>query len=159
MALKIGSAAPDFTLKTMTANGLEDVTLSKNFGVKPTVLLFFPFAYTGVCTDEMCDKTGGIAAFRNLNAEVYGISVDSPFAQEAWAKKENITVTLLSDLDKKVITAYDVVFPQIAGIGDASARAAIVIDQAGKVVYAEQTPTPKDLPDFEAVKAVLAKLP
>jgi peroxiredoxin len=159
MALKIGSAAPDFTLKTMTANGLEDVTLSKNFGVKPTVLLFFPFAYTGVCTDEMCDKTGGIAAFRNLNAEVYGISVDSPFAQEAWAKKENITVPLLSDLDKKVITAYDVVFPQIAGIGDASARAAIVIDQAGKVVYAEQTPTPKDLPDFEAVKAVLAKLP
>jgi peroxiredoxin len=159
MALKIGSTAPDFTLKTKTADGLEDVTLSKNFGVKPTVLLFFPFAYTGVCTDEMCDKTGGIAAFRDLNAEVYGISVDSPFAQEAWAKKENITVTLLSDLDKKVITAYDVVFPQIAGIGDASARAAIVIDQAGKVVYAEQTPTPKDLPDFEAVKAVLAKLP
>jgi peroxiredoxin len=142
MALKIGSTAPDFTLKTKTADGLEDVTLSKNFGVKPTVLLFFPFAYTGVCTDEMCDKTGGIAAFRDLNAEVYGISV-----------------TLLSDLDKKVITAYDVVFPQIAGIGDASARAAIVIDQAGKVVYAEQTPTPKDLPDFEAVKAVLAKLP
>ena len=158
MPLQVGSTAPDFTLKTKTAEGLEDVTLSKNFGQKPTVLLFFPFAYTSVCTDEMCDKSGGIAAFRDLNAAVYGISVDSPFAQEAWAKKENITITLLSDLDKKVITAYDVVFKGIAGIGDASARAAFVIDQAGKIVYAEQTPTPKDLPDLGAVKAALAKL-
>lgn len=158
MALKIGSTAPDFTLKTKTAGGLEDVTLSKNFGQKATVLLFFPLAFTSVCTDEMCDKTGGIAAFRNLNAEVYGISIDSPFAQEAWAKKENITVTLLSDLDKKVIKAYDVVFPQIAGIGDSAARSVFVIDKTGKIVHAEQTPTPKDLPDFEAVKTVLAKL-
>src|ERR1700733_7000405 len=118
MALKVGTTAPDFTLKTKTATGLEDVTLSKNFGQKATVLLFFPLAFTSVCTDEMCDKSGGIAAFRDLNATVYAISIDSPFAQEAWAKKENITLTLLSDLDKKVIKAYDVVFPQIAGIGD-----------------------------------------
>jgi peroxiredoxin len=158
MALKIGSTAPDFTLKTKTAAGLEDVTLSKNFGQKATVLLFFPLAFTSVCTEEMCDKSGGIAAFRDLNAQVYGISIDSPFAQEAWAKKENITITLLSDLDKKVVKAYDVVFPNIAGIGDSGARAAFVIDQAGKIVYSEQTPTPKDLPDLEAVKAALAKL-
>jgi glutaredoxin-dependent peroxiredoxin len=158
MALKIGSTAPDFTLKTKTDKGLEDVTLSKNFGQKATVLLFFPFAYTSVCTDEMCDKTGGVAAFRTLNAEVYGISVDSPFAQEAWAKKENIAITLLSDLDKKVIHAYDVVFPQIAGTGDASARAAFVIDKTGKIVYSEQTPTPKDLPNLEAIRAALATL-
>jgi peroxiredoxin len=158
MPLKIGTSAPDFTLKAKTDSGLEDVTLSKNFGQKPTVLLFFPFAFTGVCTDEMCDKSGGIAAFRGLNAEVYGISVDGPFAQEAWAKKENIKVTLLSDLNKEVIKKYDVVFPGIAGIGDASARAAFVIDKAGKIVYAEQTPTPKDLPDFNAIQAALAKL-
>jgi peroxiredoxin len=106
----------------------------------------------------MCDKSGGIAAFRDLNAQVYGISIDSPFAQEAWAKKENITITLLSDLDKKVIKDYDVVFSNIAGIGDAAARSAFVIDQAGKIVYAEQTPSPKDLPNLEAVKAALAKL-
>ncbi len=158
MALKIGSTAPDFTLKTKTAAGLEDVTLSQNFRQKATVLLFFPLAFTSVCTEEMCDKSGGIAAFRDLNAQVYGISVDSPFAQEAWAKKENITITLLSDLDKKVIKAYDVVFPNIAGIGDSGARAAFVIDQGGKIVYSEQTPTPKDLPNFEAVKAALAAL-
>ncbi len=158
MPLKTGTTAPDFTLKTMSANGLEDVTLSKNFGQKPTVLLFFPLAFTSVCTDEMCDKSGGIAAFRDLNAEIYGISVDSPFAQQAWAKKENITITLLSDLNKEVIKKYDVVFLGLAGIGDASARAAFVIDKDGKIVYAEQTPTPKDLPNLEAVKEALAKL-
>jgi glutaredoxin-dependent peroxiredoxin len=158
MPLKIGTSAPDFTLKTKTAQGLEDVKLSDNFGKKNVVLLFFPFAFTGVCTAEMCDISGGISIYNSLNATVYGISVDSPFAQEAWAQKEKITLTLLSDLNKTVITAYDVVFKGIAGIGDASARAAFVIDKAGNIVYAEQTATPKDLPNFEAVKAALVKL-
>ena len=158
MALSVGTTAPDFTLKTKTASGLEDVTLSTNFGHKPVVLLFFPLAFTSVCTEEMCDKSGGIAAFRDLNAQVYGISVDSPFAQEAWAKKENITIPLLSDLNKDVIRKYEVVFPLIAGIGDSAARAAFVIDRSGKIVHAEQTPTPKDLPDLNAIREALAKL-
>jgi peroxiredoxin len=158
MPLKIGSTAPDFTLKTKTANGLEDVTLSANFGKKATVLLFFPFAFTGVCTQEFCDLSGGVAAYHSLDAEVIGISVDSPFAQEAWAQKEKISIKLLSDLNKTVIKDYDVLFPGIAGIGDASARAAFVIDKQGKITYSEQTPTPKDLPNFEAVKAALAKI-
>ena len=96
--------------------------------------------------------------YDSLNATVYGISVDSPFAQEAWAIKESIQITLLSDLNKTVTTAYDVVFPGLAGIGDTSARAAFVVDKAGVIQYAEQTATPKDLPDFEAVKAALAKI-
>jgi glutaredoxin-dependent peroxiredoxin len=158
MPLKIGTSAPDFTLKTKTANGLEDVKLSDSFGKQNVVLLFFPFAFTGVCTAEMCDISGGVTTYEQLDAIVYGISVDSPFAQEAWAQKEKITLKLLSDLNKTVIKAYDVVFPGIAGIGDASARAAFVIDKKGAIVYAEQTATPKDLPNFEAVKAALAKL-
>jgi peroxiredoxin len=84
--------------------------------------------------------------------------VDTPFAQEAWAKQEKINITLASDLDKKTIKDYDVVFPNLAGIGDTAARAAFVIDKEGVVQYAEQTPTPKDLPNFDAVKEVLAKL-
>ena len=111
MPLKIGTSAPDFTLKTKTASGLQDVKLSDNFGQRNTVLLFFPLAFTGVCTQEMCDVSGGISAYDGLNAAVYGISVDSPFAQEAWAQQEKITIKLLSDLNKTVITAYDVVFP------------------------------------------------
>ena len=156
MPIAVGSKAPDFTLKTKTADGLKDVKLSDNFGKKQTVVLFFPLAYTGVCTQEMCDITSGLDAYASLGAEVYAISVDSPFAQEAWAKANSIKVTLLSDLNKTTTKAYDVVFPNLAGVGDTSARAAFVIGKDGVVKYAEQTPTPKDLPDFAKVKAALA---
>jgi peroxiredoxin len=156
MPIPAGSKAPDFTLKSKTASGLVDVKLSNNFGQKNTVLLFFPLAYTSVCTTEMCDVSAGLNSF--TGADVIAISVDSPFAQEAWAKASNIKITLASDLNKVVIKQYDVVFPMLAGVGDTAARAAFVIDKAGVVQYSEQTPTPKDLPNFEAVKAALAKL-
>jgi len=156
MAIPVGSKAPDFTLKSKTPVDAE-VKLSNNHGKKNTVLLFFPLAFTSVCTKEMCDITSGLGAYASLNADVIGISVDSPFAQQAWAQKEKITITLASDLNKTVIKAYDVVFPMLAGVGDTAARAAFVIDQHGVVQYSEQTPTPKDLPNFEAIKATLAK--
>jgi len=156
MPIPIGSQAPDFTLKSKTATGVVDVKLGNNLGKTNTVLLFFPLAFTGVCTTEMCDVSNGLNSF--AGAEVIAISVDSPFAQEAWAKANNIKVTLASDLNKTVTKAYDVVFPMLAGVGDTSARAAFVIDKAGVVQYSEQTPTPKDLPNFEAIKATLAKL-
>jgi peroxiredoxin len=158
MAIPVGSKAPDFTLKTKTAAGLADVTLSKNFGVKNTVLLFFPLAFTGVCTQEMCDITAGLNAYQSLNADVIAISVDSPFAQEAWAQKEKIGITLASDLNKKTAEAYGVLLPDLIGLGSVSARAAFVIDKNGIVQYSEQTPTVKDLPNFAAIKAVLEKL-
>jgi peroxiredoxin len=137
---------------------LVDVKLSNNFGKKNTVLLFFPAAFTGVCTQEMCDITGGLNAYAGLNAEVIAISVDTPFAQEAWAQKEKIGITLASDLNKQVIKQYNVVFPMLAGVGDTAARAAFVIDKSGVVQYSEQTPTPKELPHFDQIKATLAKL-
>ncbi len=156
MAISVGSKAPDFTLKSKNAAGLSDVTLSANYGNKSTVLLFFPLAFTGVCTAELCDITAGLAQYSDLGADVIGISVDSPFAQEAWATKEKIGITLVSDLNKETTKAYDVLFPGLAGIGDTSARAAFVINKDGVITYAEQTATPKDLPNFEAVKAALA---
>ena len=158
MPIPVGSQAPDFTLKSKNATGLADVTLSANFGKKNTVLLFFPLAFTSVCTKELCDLTAGLGSYAGLNAEVIGLSVDSPFAQEAWAKQEKIGITLASDLNKTTIKAYGVEFPGLAGIGDTAARAAFVIDKNGIVQYSEQTATPKDLPNFEAVQAVLAKL-
>jgi glutaredoxin-dependent peroxiredoxin len=157
MALAVGTNAPDFTLKTKTADGLKDIKLSDHFGKGPVVLLFFPLAFTGVCTQEMCDVSGGISAYAELGATVYGISVDSPFAQEAWAKANKISVPLLSDLNKTVTKAYDVVFPNLAGVGDTAARAAFVIGKDGVIKYSEQTPTPKDLPSFDKIKAALAK--
>ncbi len=157
MPLAVGTKAPDFTLKTKTADGPRDVTLSANFGQKQTVLLFFPAAFTGVCTQEMCDQTAGLGEYAGLGAEVYGISVDSPFAQEAWARTNKIGITLLSDLNKTVIKAYAVVLPNLAGMYETATRAAFVIGKNGVIKYAEQTPTPKDLPNFAAVKAALAK--
>jgi peroxiredoxin len=158
MPIAVGTKAPDFTLKSKNASGLVDIKLSDNFGKKNTVLLFFPLAFTSVCTAELCDISQGLNAYKELGAEVIGISVDSPFAQEAWAQKEKITIPLVSDLNKQTTRAYGVEFPGLAGIGDTSARAAFVIDKNGIVQYAEQTPTPKDLPNFNAIKEVLAKL-
>jgi len=158
MAIPVGSKAPDFSLKSKQASGLVDVKLSNNFGKKNTVLLFFPAAFTSVCTQEMCDISAGLNSYSGLNADVIGISVDTPFSQDAWAQKEKISVTLASDLNKDVIKKYDVVFPNLVGIGDTAARAAFVIDKNGVIQYSEQTPTPKDLPNFNRVKETLAKL-
>jgi peroxiredoxin len=104
----------------------------------------------------MCEVSNGLDGYSGLNAEVYGISVDSPHAHAAWAKANNITVTLLSDLNKTVTKAYDVLFPNLSGIGDTAARAAFVIGKDGVIKY-EQTPTPKDLPNFAAINAALGK--
>ena len=158
MALSLDTKAPDFTLKSKKGEVISDVKLSDNFGKTATVLLFFPLAFTGVCTQEMCDITGGIAAYESLNAKVIAVSVDSPFAQDAWAQKEKIGLTLASDLNKTVAAAYGVLLPDLAGFGSVSARAAFVIDKGGVIRYAEQTPTPHDLPNFEAIKAKLAEL-
>jgi glutaredoxin-dependent peroxiredoxin len=158
MAIPVGSKAPDFTLKSKQASGLVDVKLSNNFGKTNTVLLFFPLAFTSVCTSEMCDITAGLQQYKGMNAEVIGVSVDSPFSQEAWAQKEKIGITLASDLNKKTAEAYGVLLPDLIGLGAVSARAAFVIDKNGVVQYSEQTPTPKDLPNFEAVRQTLGKL-
>jgi peroxiredoxin len=158
MALAIGTQAPDFTLKTIGPDGLTDFTLSSNFGKKPTVLLFFPLAFTGVCTQELCDVTAGLSSYESLNAVVVAVSVDSPFAQDAWAKKEHINIPLLSDLNKETAKAYDVFIADLLGLGSTAARAAFVIDQAGIIRHSEQTATPKELPDFNKITAALAAL-
>jgi peroxiredoxin len=158
MAISTGSQAPDFTLKSKQGDKMVDVRLSDYAGKSNVVLLFFPFAFTSVCTAEMCDITAGLGGYEALDAVVIGISVDSPFAQDAWAKKENIGITLASDLNKETAFAYGTLLENLGGLGSASARAAFVIDKAGIVRYSEQTPTPKDLPDFSAVKIKLAEL-
>src|SRR5262245_9065087 len=158
MPIPVGSKAPDFNLKSKQVSGLVDVKLSNNFGKKNTVLLFFPLAFTSVCTQEMCDITAGLNGYSGLNADVIGVSVDSPFAQEAWAQKEKISVRLASDLNKKTAEAYGTLLPDLIGLGAVSARAAFVIDKDGVVQYSEQTPSPKELPNFKAIKETLAKL-
>src|SRR5437667_11966111 len=110
MPLAVGTKAPDFNLPTKTAYEPKQVKLSDNFGKKNTLLLFFPMAFTGTCTTEMCEVSAGLNAYTDLNAAVYGISGDNPFAQEAWAQKEKISVPLLSDYEHKVAKGYDVMY-------------------------------------------------
>jgi peroxiredoxin len=163
MALKVGEKAPDFELSTKTADGPKKLKLSGNFGRKNTVLLFFPMAFTGVCTQEMCEVSQGLNAYTGLNAEVWGISGDNPFAQEAWAQKEKITVPLLSDYEHKVARqygiAYDSFLPQLnLGMAGVCKRSAFVIDKQGVIRYAESSDDPKQLPNFDKIKETLGQL-
>ncbi len=163
MALSVGTKAPDFTLPTKTADGPKQITLSENFGKRNTLLLFFPMAFTGTCTTEMCGISNGLREYRTLNATVYGISGDNPFAQEAWAQKESITVPLLSDYEHHVARSYEVAYdsflPQLGlTMGGVPKRAAFVIDRAGLIQYAESNDDARALPDFDKIKARLAEL-
>jgi peroxiredoxin len=155
MALETGTKAPDFTLKTKNAEGLHDITLSDNFGSKKTVLLFFPLAFTSVCMDEMCSVNSGLQAYKDLNAEVYGISVDSPFSQEKMASIDDLQFPLLSDFNKDVSEAYDVLYADLLGFKGVSKRSAFVIDEAGTIIYSESSDDPKVVPDFDAIQAAL----
>ncbi|GHB96470.1 redoxin domain-containing protein [Cerasicoccus arenae] len=156
MALATGTSAPDFTLKTKNADGLTDVTLSANYGSKKTVLLFFPLAFTSVCQEEMCTMSGQLEDYAKLDSVVYGISVDSPFSQEAFAKANQISVTLLSDFNKEVSAAYDVIYADLLGFKGVSKRSAFVVDAEGKIAYSWSSDDPHDLPPFEEIKAVLS---
>ncbi|MFT4176947.1 MAG: redoxin domain-containing protein [Luteolibacter sp.] len=163
MSLKVGDSAPDFTLVTMGSEGPELVKLSEQIGKSNIVLFFVPAAFTGVCTTELCDLSSGINAYESLDAKVYGISGDSPFAQAEWAKKEGITLPLLSDYEHTVAKAYGVAYDSFLPeknliFGGVAKRSAFVIDKNGIIQYAEVNDNPKDLPDFEAVKATLQKL-
>jgi peroxiredoxin len=109
MPLKKDLPLPDITLKAKTDAGLVDVNLRRNVGKGPTVILFFPLAFTGVCTDEMCKVTHDLDAYKALKADVIAISVDSPFAQEAWVKANNISITVASDFNRVAIKAFKVV--------------------------------------------------
>jgi peroxiredoxin len=163
MSLAVGTKAPDFSLSTKTVDGPKQIKLSDNFGKKNTLLLFFPMAFTGTCTTEMCEVSGGLSAYSGLNVAVYGISGDNPFAQEAWAQKEKITVTLLSDYEHKVAKAYDVMYdsflPQLnLGMGGVPKRSAFIIDKNGVIQYAESNDDAKQLPTFDKIKAKLGEL-
>jgi peroxiredoxin len=163
MALAAGTKAPDFSLPTKTAEGPKQVKLSENFGKTNTLLLFFPMAFTGTCTTEMCSVSNGLREYSAMNANVYGISGDNPFAQEAWAQKEKITVPLLSDYEHKIAKQYDVVYdsflPQMnLGMGGVPKRSAFIIDREGVIQYAESNDDARELPNFDKIKAKLAEL-
>lgn len=158
MALAQGTPAPVISLKRKTAEGIENVTVDYKNG-KKTVLLFFPMAFTSVCQEELCSISGGINEYESLDAEVFGISVDSPFAQEAFAKQAGITIPLLSDFNKATSTAFDVIYetflPGVLDLQGVSKRSAFVIDANGTIAYSWSSDDAKNLPPFNELKAAL----
>ena len=158
MGITVGDQAPDFTLKSKSGDDMNDISLSDYRDEKNVVILFFPLAYTGVCTDEMCSVSSGLADYDALDAQVLGISVDSPFAQEAWAEKEGITIPLLSDFNKEVSAAYGSQFEDLIGFKGVAKRSAFVVDKSGVVRFASVSDDPTELPDFDAIKACLQAL-
>ena len=163
MSIQVGDQAPDFNLVTLTEEGPHTVQLSQITGASNIVLLFVPMAFTGVCTDEFCAVTKGISVYDELDAKVIGISGDNPFAQQAWAQKEGIGITLLSDYEHAAAEAYGVAYESFLPeknliMGGVPKRSAFVIDKGGIVRYAEVNDSPGDLPDFDAIQVCLKSL-
>lgn len=152
MNLKVGDKAPDFKLKDTDGN---EVSLSSMKGTS-VVLLFFPLAFTGVCTKELCQIRDTMKDYETLDASVVAISVDSFFTLNEFKKRENLNFPLLSDFNKETSTAYGALYQDFFGYKGVSKRSAFVVDREGVIQYAEVLEAAKDLPNFEAVKQTLA---
>ncbi len=155
MAVQVGQEAPDFTLKN---SDMEDVTLSSFRDNKNVVLLFVPLAFTGVCTQELCSVRDNLNTYANLDAEVFGLSVDSPFSQKAWKEQEGLNFTLLSDFNREVVNAYGASYGDSFPFNGVAKRSAFVIDKAGVLQYVEILDKATDLPDFDKINATLQGL-
>lgn len=161
MALKVGDKAPDFTLKSKNQTGeVKDIKLNDYKG-KNVLLFFFPQAFTGVCTQEMCTVSDDMKSYEDLNTVTLGISVDSVFSLEAFGKQNNIKIPLLSDFNKEVIDLYGTRFGDnefAHGMKGVSKRAVFLIDKEGIIRYTETTESAGKLPDFNKVKEALKDL-
>jgi peroxiredoxin len=155
MSISIGQSAPDFTLYNTEKN---KVSLA-DFRNKNVVILFFPLAFTGVCTNEMCSMRDNLAAYNGMNAEVIGISVDSLFTLDRFKKEHNLNFTLLSDFNKEAATAYGCLYDSfVFDMLGVAKRSAFVVDGQGNIQYAEVLESAGDLPNFEAIQACLKSL-
>ncbi len=155
MSIQLGQYAPDFNLFDTDK---KEISLSGLKG-KNVVLVFFPLAFTGVCTAELCSLRDSFAIYNGLNAEVLGISVDSIFSLGKFKAEQNLNFKLLSDFNKEASTAYESIYEQFGfGMKGVSKRSAFVIDKEGIVRYAEVLEDAKQLPDFELIQKVLKSL-
>lgn len=155
MAIQIGQAAPDFTLVNTDK---QPVSLS-SFQGQNVVLLFFPLAFTSVCTAELCSVRDNMAKYSSVDATVLGISVDSLFTLGKFKQEEQLNFNLLSDFNKEVSTAYGALYEDFFGMKGVSKRAAFVIDREGIVRYAEVLEDAGQQPDFSAITKTLEEIP
>lgn len=155
MAVDVGSKAPDFTLVNQDR---ENVTLSRELGNGSVILAFFPGAFSGTCTKELCTFRDTMSSFRNVNAKVLGISTDTFFTLKAWGDQQQLGFPLLSDYNKEVINKYGVVNPDMIGLKNIAKRAVFVIDRNGVVRYREVLEDARHEPDYAKLNQALEKI-
>jgi peroxiredoxin len=155
MSLAVGSKAPDFTLPNQDR---QPVTLSTELAKGPVVLAFFPAAFSSVCQKELCTFRDNMSALDTADARVLGVSVDTFFALKAWHDQERFSFPLLSDFNKDVIRAYDVVNPDMVGLKGIAKRAVFVIDPDGIVRHREILEDARNEPDYAKVLQTVASL-
>ncbi len=155
MALKVGDNAPDFTLVNTDT---KEVSLADYKG-KNVVLLFFPLAFTGVCTTELCEMRDNIATYSNLDAEIVAVSVDSPFTLAKFKEEQKLPFPLLSDFNKTTSEAYGSIYHDfVLGMKGVSKRSVFVIDKEGVIQHEEVLENAGKIPDFTAVQSALTAL-
>jgi peroxiredoxin len=155
MSAEVGATAPDFTLPNQDRT---PVTLSEELKKGPVVLAFFPAAFSGTCTKEMCTFRDSMSELNRLSANVIGVSTDTFFALKAWADAQHFTFPLLSDYNKTVIGQYDVVNPDMIGLKNIAKRAVFVIDRGGIIRYREVLDDARNEPDYEKLRVALGRL-
>lgn len=156
MILKIGDKAPGFTLR---ASDTTEISLSNYEGQKNVLLLFFPLAFTGVCTKELCMMQDDLSKYEKLDAQIIGLSIDSPFVLAKFKEELKLNFPLVSDFNKEVSRAYGALYDEfVLGLKGVSKRSAFVIDKNGNVKYGEVLDNAGDLPDFGAIEVVLSSL-
>ena len=151
----IDTKAPSFTLQNTDG---DSVTLSSLRGDKNVVLLFFPLAFTGTCTKELCTTRDNMKLYNSLDAEVIAISVDSFFTLDEFKKSQNLNFTLLSDFNRDAAEKYDVLYDDFYGMQGVAKRAAFVIDKEGVIQYEEILDDASNLPNFKKIQETLNRL-
>ncbi len=155
MSLKVNDQAPDFKLQNTDRNF---VNLSDYKGKRNVLVLFYPLAFSGVCTTELCSTRDNLKIYEAFNAEVLGISIDSFFVQKAFKESQNLNFELLSDFNKEASKNFGVLYEDFFGMKGVSKRSAFVIDKEGVVRYAEVLEDSSMVPNFEAIQNTLLNL-
>ena len=154
MSISIGRPAPGFSLPDTT----KTIHTLEQYKGKNVLMLFFPFAFTGTCTKELCGVRDDIARYAHANAEVLGISTDTHFTLKKYKEEQALPFPLLSDFNKEAIKAYDVAYDEFILMKGVAKRAAFLIDKNGIVRYAEVLENASEIPDFAAINEELEKL-
>ena len=156
MTIQVGDQAPDFSLPFEPSPAR--VTLSSFRGQRPVVLLFYPLAFSSVCTDEVCGMAEALPSWEGLDAQVLGISVDSPFVAQRFARETGAGFPLLSDFNREAVDAYGVAYQDFFGLRGVAKRSVFVVDREGIVRYAWVTEDADVLPDPRAVRQAVEAL-